>query len=193
MKIRLRKEFGFDEDTLVLAIVSRIKNLENKGHGHLLSLLDKYGRKENWKLLVIGKGNGLPLLKTKIRAMHLSDKVLCLGHRTDVEHLLNAADLTVLPSRFETFGLVLAEGMAMGKPAIAFSVGGTPEIVKDGETGFLVEKDNEKELYECIKQLDSDRFLLKQFSENGIRWVRSRFTNRRMVDELEVIYHKLSP
>lgn len=52
--------------------------------------------------------------------MHLSDKVLCLGHRTDVEHLLNAADLTVLPSRFETFGLVLAEGMAMGKPAIAF-------------------------------------------------------------------------
>lgn len=192
-RIRLRKEFGFDEDTLVLAIVSRIKNLENKGHGHLLSLLDKYGRKENWKLLVIGKGNGLPLLKTKIRAMHLSDKVLCLGHRTDVEHLLNAADLTVLPSRFETFGLVLAEGMAMGKPAIAFSVGGTPEIVKDGETGFLVEKDNEKELYECIKQLDSDRFLLKQFSENGIRWVRSRFTNRRMVDDLEVIYHKLSP
>lgn len=97
-RIRLRKEFGFDEDTLVLAIVSRIKNLEHKGHGHLLSLLDKYGRKENWKLLVIGKGNGLPLLKTKIRAMHLSDKVLCLGHRTDVEHLLNAADLTVLPS-----------------------------------------------------------------------------------------------
>lgn len=154
---------------------------------------NEYGRKENWKLLVIGKGNGLPLLKTKIRAMHLSDKVLCLGHRTDVEHLLNAADLTVLPSHFETFGLVLAEGMAMGKPAIAFSVGGTPEIVKDGETGFLVEKDNEKELYERIKQLDSDRSLLKQFSENGSRWIRSQFTNRRMVDELEVIYHKLSP
>lgn len=192
-RIRLRKEFGFDKDTLVLAIVSRIKNLEHKGHGHLLSILDKCGRKENWKLLVIGKGNGLPLLKAKIRAMHLSDKVLCLGHRTDVEHLLNAADLTVLPSRFETFGLVLAEGMAMGKPAIAFSVGGTPEIVKDGETGFLVEKDNEKELYERIKQLDSDRSLLEQLSENGSRWIRSRFTNRRMVDELEVIYHKLSP
>lgn len=97
-RIRLRKEFGFDKDTLVLAIVSRIKNLEHKGHGHLLSILDKCGRKENWKLLVIGKGNGLPLLKTKIRTMHLSDKVLCLGHRTDVEHLLNAADLTVLPA-----------------------------------------------------------------------------------------------
>lgn len=107
--------------------------------------------------------------------------------------LLNAADLTVLPSHFETFGLVLAEGMAMGKPAIAFSVGGTPEIVKDGETGFLVEKDNEKELYERIKQLDSDRSLLKQFSENGSRWIRSQFTNHRMVDDLEVIYHELSP
>lgn len=111
----------------------------------------------------------------------------------DFFSVLHAADLTVLPSHFETFGLVLAEGMAMGKPAIAFSVGGTPEIVKDGETGFLVEKDNEKELYERIKQLDSDRSLLKQFSENGSRWIRSQFTNHRMVDDLEVIYHELSP
>lgn len=76
---------------------------------------------------------------------------------------------------------------------VSHDIRGTPEIVKDGETGFLVEKDNEKELYERIKQLDSDRSLLKQFSENGSRWIRSQFTNHRMVDDLEVIYHELSP
>lgn len=184
---------GFHEDHLLVRYSGIDTERFTANEEEQIRLRKEYGRKENWKLLVIGKGNGLPLLKTKIRAMHLSDKVLCLGHRTDVEHLLNAADLTVLPSHFETFGLVLAEGMAMGKPAIAFSVGGTPEIVKDGETGFLVEKDNEKELYERIKQLDSDRSLLKQFSENGSRWIRSQFTNHRMVDDLEVIYHELSP
>ena len=117
--------------------------------------------KKTGKLLVIGKGNGLPLLKTKIRAMHLSDKVLCLGHRTDVEHLLNAADLTVLPSRFETFGLVWRRAWLWENRPSLFRRrhAGNRE---DGETGFLVEKDNEKELYECIKQLDSDRSLLKQ-------------------------------
>ena len=156
-------------------------------------MLHTYGSEENWKVMIIGKGRGLSRLQSEIRSMNLSNKVVCLGHRTDVARLLNAADIVLLPSQFETFGLVLAEGMAMGKPAIAFSIGGTPEIVKDGETGFLVEKDNEKELYERIKQLDNNRYLLKQFSENGTRWIRSRFTNRRMVDALEVIYHKLSP
>ncbi|MFR6111562.1 MAG: glycosyltransferase [Dialister invisus] len=191
-RIRLRKEFGFDKDTLVLAIVSRIKIWNIKATDIFSPYWTSVAVKKTGSSLSSEKERA-PLLKTKIRTMHLSDKVLCLGHRTDVEHLLNAADLTVLPSRFETFGLVLAEGMAMGKPAIAFSVGGTPEIVKDGETGFLVEKDNEKELYERIKQLDNYRSLLRQFSENGVRWIRSQFTNRRMVDELEVIYHKLSP
>lgn len=192
-RTRLRKEFGFSENTLVLAVVSRIKNLEHKGHGHLLHMLSTYAKKEDWKLLVIGKGNGLPLLKAKIRSLHLSDKVLCLGHRTDVDYILNAADITVLPSRFETFGLVLAEGMAMGKPAIAFSVGGTPEIISDGKTGFLVEKDNEKELYDRIKRLDTDRELFQQFSDNGCQWIRENFTIKQMTDDLETIYKELAP
>ena len=122
--------------------------------------------------------------------MNLSNKVVCLGHRTDVARLLNAADIVILPSRFETFGLVLAEGMAMGKPAVAFSVGGTPEIIEDGKTGFLVEKNNEKELYEKIKLLDTDRALLSRFSEESIRRVRHHFTKEKMVDDLESVYEE---
>ena len=52
--------------------------------------------------------------------------------------LLEAIDVFAFPSEFETFGLVLAEAMAMGKPVVSYAVGGTPEVVVDGETGFLV-------------------------------------------------------
>lgn len=182
----LRKQYGFDEDTLVLAMVSRINNLQHKGHRYILQILSTYG--ENWKVMIIGKGHGIPELKEKIRSLGLSDKVLCFGHRTDVHDLLNAADIVVLPSKIETFGLVLAEGMAMGKPGIAFSVGGTPEVIEDGKTGFLVEKDNEKELYEKIKLLDRDRDLLARFSKESIRHVQENFTKKKMADELEEIY-----
>ena len=154
-------------------------------------LRKQYASKESWKLVVIGKGHGLPVLKRQVRQLGLSEKVICLGHRTDVAYCLQMADVLVLPSRFETFGLVLAEGMAMGKPAIAFDVGGTSEVIKDGETGFLVEKNNTQELYEKIKQLDEDRVLLSTFSTQGMHWVRERFTTKKMVDELEVIYKKL--
>lgn len=190
MRTALRKSYGFGKDTLVLALVSRIKNLENKGHRPLLHMLHTYGSEENWKVMIIGKGRGLSRLQSEIRSMNLSNKVVCLGHRTDVARLLNAADIVLLPSQFETFGLVLAEGMAMGKPAVAFSVGGTPEIIEDGKTGFLVEKNNEKELYEKIKLLDTDRTLLSRFSKESIRRVRHHFTKEKMVDDLEAVYEE---
>lgn len=190
-RTQLRKQFGFDDNTLVLAVVSRIKNLKDKGHQHLLNILANYASKDNWKLLIIGKGLGVPKLKKEIMSKGISDKVIYLGHKTDVNRWLNAADIMVLPSKFETFGLVLAEGMAMGKPAVAFSVGGTPEVIKDGETGFLVEKDNEKEMYEKIKILDDNRVMLNEFSSNGIKWVQDNFTNTKMADDLEEIYKSL--
>ncbi|MDY6085028.1 MAG: glycosyltransferase family 4 protein [Dialister sp.] len=184
----VRSELGIPEGVLTLAIVSRIKNLYHKGHGHLLSMFATYGKNENWRLLVIGKGRGLSLLKKRIQSLGLSERVYCLGHHTDVERYVNGADVMVLPSRFETFGLVLAEGMAMGKPAIAFATGGTPEVIDDGYTGFLVEQGNERELYEKINCLDKDRVLLKQMSGEGIRQVRERFSLEKMIDDLENIY-----
>lgn len=184
----VRSELGIPDGVLTLAIVSRIKNLEHKGHGHLLSMLATYGKHENWHLLVIGKGRGLSPLKQRIQSLGLSERVHCLGHHTDVERYINGADVMVLPSRFETFGLALAEGMAMGKPAIAFAAGGTPEVIDDGHTGFLVEQGNEGELYEKINRLDKDRTLLKKMSAQGIRQMRERFSLETMMDDLEKIY-----
>ena len=109
----LRKKYNIPQDAFTMIIVSRIKNLRNKGHQHLLNVLSEYEVSKYWHLVVIGKGKGLGSLKQKVKEHNLQDRVHLLGHKTDVENYEDMADVVVLPSYFETFGLVLAEGMAM--------------------------------------------------------------------------------
>lgn len=187
----LRKKYGISEDTLVLAIVSRIKNLSHKGHQDLFKILKDYAPQADWRLMVIGKGKGLLKLKWTVYKMGLQQRVLVLGHRTDVEYLLNMADLLVLPTNFETFGLVLAEAMAMQKPAIAYSVGGTPEVINDGQTGYLIEHHNLQAMYKRIKYLDEHRDVLKKMSTAARSWVAQNFDNKTMLDQIENIYQEV--
>ncbi|MBQ9763207.1 MAG: glycosyltransferase family 4 protein [Phascolarctobacterium sp.] len=188
LRTELRKMYNIDKDTLVLATVSRIKNLEHKGHGALLEVFKKYAFNKNWKLIVVGKGNGLIQFKYKIKQAGLEDKIICLGHRNDVEKVLNIADVYVSPTQFETFGLAIAEGMAMEMPAVAYEIGGTSEVVNDGVSGFLVKYKDVQDLYEKINCLDTDRELLKQMSRQARMWVEDNFTIDKMVGELEEIY-----
>lgn len=158
----LRKKYNIPQDAFTMIIVSRIKNLRNKGHQHLLNVLSEYEVSKYWHLVVIGKGKGLGSLKQKVKEHNLQDRVHLLGHKTDVENYEDMADVVVLPSYFETFGLVLAEGMAMEKPAVAFKVGGVPEVIEDNKTGFVVDYDNDDELVEKLAILAKNPDLCKQ-------------------------------
>ena len=191
IRTELRKEYGISDSTLVLAIVSRIKELGHKGHGALLDMFTKYASQDDWKLIVVGKGNGLPKLKHRIKQDGLQDKVICLGHRTDVEKILNMCDIYVSPTWFETFGLAIAEGMAVGKPAVAYEVGGTPEVINHGESGFLVKYNDIKDMYEKIKYLDTNRDVLGKMYKQSREWVLNNFTIDTMVDGLEEVYKDL--
>lgn len=188
---QLRQQYGIDDDTLVLGIVSRIKNFKQKGHGDLLDLFSGFPAAKKWKLIVIGKGNGLLPFQHQIKKRGLSDNIICLGHRDDVYHQLNAIDLLVLPTLFETFGLAIAEAMALGKPAVVYSVGGTPEVVTHGETGLLVEHRNVQALHDAIVQLDENRKLLQTMGDNAYQWVRNSLALGKSVDELEAVYQQL--
>ena len=187
----LRKKYNIPQDAFTMIIVSRIKNLRNKGHQHLLNILSKYEVSKHWHLVVIGKGKGLGSLKQKIKEYNLQDRVHLLGHKTDVENYEEMADVVVLPSYFETFGLVLAEGMAMEKPAIAFKVGGVPEVIEDNKTGFVVDYDNDDELVEKLAILAKNPDLCKQMGMNAREKVVKEFANEIMIKKLEEIYKSL--
>jgi glycosyltransferase involved in cell wall biosynthesis len=78
---------------------------------------------------------GLRALAARLR---VADRVRFLGWRTDVPAVLAAADVVLLPSRMESFGLVLAEAMALARPCVGAAVGGIPEVVEHGVTGVVV-------------------------------------------------------
>lgn len=187
----IRQTLGIPEDAFTLAIVARIKNLRNKGHADILRILETYSGAQNWHLLVIGKGKGLWNLKYHIWKHKLSQRVHCMGHIVNVQEVLDGADATVLPSNFETFGLVLAESMAMEKPVVTYAVGGTPEVVDHERTGFLVEKKNLDELYQRLFTLANDKKLRLEMGQHGRKWVENRFDNNDMISKLVDIYREV--
>lgn len=189
--LEIRKSIGIPEDCFTLAIISRIKNLKNKGHADILRVLENYEGARNWHLMVIGKGKGQWNLKYHVWKNNLGQRVHLLGHLTNVQEVLGGADAVVLPSKFETFGLVLAEAMAMEKPVVTYAVGGTPEVIDDKHTGFLVEKDNIDELFKSLSILANDRSLCQSMGKQGRVWVQENFAREIMMDHIIDLYQTL--
>ena len=91
------------------------------------------------KLLMIGDGPDRTVAEWMVREKQLSADVIFLGKQNQVQDLLGCADVLLLPSDIESFGLAALEGMASGVPAICSRVGGVPEVLRDGVEGYLVE------------------------------------------------------
>ena len=96
-----------------------------------------------------------------------------------LRHCYRQADLVVMPSRYESFGLVLLEAMMLAKPVVASVVGGIKEIVRPGVDGLLVAADDPHELAEAIRVLDSDRELRRSMGANGRQRFLDEYTSRR--------------
>ena len=187
----LRAKLNLPQKAFVIGIVSRIKNSTDKGHRALLNVLQKYEPAKEWHLLVIGKGRGLAGLKDEAAKAGIKDRVHFLGHLTNVNEVLTCANILALPSRFETFGLVLAEAMALKKPVVAYRVGGIPELIEDGRNGFLVEQNNEEELFQKLKLLADDKELCTAMGIAGRECVETKFSCKKMMDELLAIYQSV--
>ena len=91
------------------------------------------------KLLMIGDGPDRTVAEWMVREKKLSSDVIFLGKQNQVQDLLQCADVLLLPSDIESFGLAALEGMACGVPAVCSRVGGVPEVFRDGVEGYLVE------------------------------------------------------
>lgn len=188
---KVRKLCNIPENAFTLIIVSRIKNIFNKGHMDLMEILRTYPNAASWHLVVVGSGSGLYKLKYYIQRYNLQNRVHCIGHKTEVQEWLNEADVLVLPSYFETFGLVLAEGMAMKKPVIAYSVGGTPEVIENGKSGFLVQYKNIGDFNEKLLFLEKKVNARLSMGEYGRARVQHLFSLERMLHDVLSVYDEV--
>jgi len=140
------------------------------------------------RIEVAGDGQCLPELRRLVAELGLEGQVLLLGEVGDVAGLLARGRLFVLPSRSEGISLTLLEAMARGLPVVATRVGGTPEVVVDGETGLLVPPGDPAALADAVLRLQRDPEAGRRMGEAGRPRVERIFDVRRMVAEYEALY-----
>jgi len=126
----------------------------------------------------------------QIDLLNLKDKVIFAGNRSDIPEILKVSDLFILPSRSEGTPAALIEAMASGLPCIATNAGGMPEVIKNGDNGYLFEKENIEELADKIKSIALSPELEAQFIINAKKDLQ-RFSIERYVDTVFNHYQDL--
>lgn len=176
---------ALDEKPIVLT-VARLD--EQKGHCYLLQAAAQVPEA---RFVLAGDGPERPSLEAQARGLGLGDRVIFLGHRSDIPDLLSCCDLFVLPSLYEGLPLSVLEAMAAGKPVIATSVGGTDEAVIPGETGLFVPPADPPALARAIRSLLRDPALANRLASAGRARVRLEFSAEKMVRQVTQIYDEL--
>lgn len=130
-------------------------------------------------------------LKEQVMQKGLEQNIKFIGFQQNIFPLLDKIDVLVMPSLFETFGRVLVEGMALGKPIVATQVGGVPEIVIDYETGILVPPNDSQKLAEAILSLLENPLLRQRLGEAGQKRAKEFFTLESYCTKIENVIAKL--
>lgn len=188
----VRQQWNLPKDAPILVTVGRLAPA--KGHRDLIQALEilvRDGRRREVRLLVVGVGALLSELRREAERRGVADRVIFAGFQRDVVPFLQVADIFVLPSVQEGLSLSALEAMALGKPVVAFRVGGTPEVVVDGETGLLVAPGQLDELAGALEQLLSDPEQARVMGRAGQLRVRRAFDLEQMVSRIEGIYRSL--
>jgi N-acetyl-alpha-D-glucosaminyl L-malate synthase BshA len=143
------------------------------------------------KLVMIGDGPEKAGAEKLSRELGIQRDVLFLGNQDCMEELLPLADVFLLPSREESFGLVALEAMSAAVPVVASDVGGIPEVVEDRVTGFLHDPDNVSGMAASVLRLLKDGELRSRMGREARRVARERFDTDAMVDRYVRVYDSL--
>ena len=160
-----------------------------KGFKYLITAFGEVaGKLDNIKLVIAGLGPSQPDLVKLIENLGLEKKTVLLGYREDIDSLMQASDIFVLPSLKEAFGLVILEAMQNGLPIIATKAGGVPEIISSEEFGVLVKPANKQALAKALYKLLIHPETLAKLKDNGLRhW--QKFSAAEMARQTEAVYY----
>jgi len=188
-----RNELAIPPNSLVVGYVGWL--IPIKGVTYLVNAMaEVVQRHPNSLLVLVGKGDEKGEEETKlskqVENLGIADHVRFLGWRPDVDEIMGCFDIFVLPSLNEGMGRVLVEAMATGLPIVASSVGGIPDLVKDGENGLLVPPADAGALKRAISDLLSDKAKRKRMGETGKRMCRP-YSVEAMVEKIDNLYSRL--
>jgi glycosyltransferase involved in cell wall biosynthesis len=187
----LRNGLGIDDHIPLVGMIANF-NFEIKGHRYFLeaakTVLEKI---PNVEFLLAGDGPLRHHYEELTHELGLKEKIHFLGERNDVPTILSNLSISVLSSTSEGLSNVILESMAAGKPVIATNVGGSPEMVIDDVTGYLVPPGDSQAMAKAITELLRDPDKAITMGVAGKKLVGEKFSIKAMVESYENLYKSL--
>ncbi|OGX19210.1 MAG: hypothetical protein A2Y04_00120 [Omnitrophica WOR_2 bacterium GWC2_45_7] len=186
----VRERYGIQNDEMVIATVGRLS--VEKNQAMLVEAASRLTKKfPNVRFLIVGAGPEEQQLRRLITEKKLERQVILTGFIKDMPSVYSAIDIFVLTSLTEGIPLTILEAMAANVPVVATRVGGIPDLIEDEKTGLLVESRNVAELCAQLETLISDASKRNELAESASRYVRSHFSQEKMVEGYRKVYEEI--
>lgn len=185
----VRAELGLATGEFLVVHMSNLR--AGKRVDLLLRAVAAARRRDDLRLLILAGGDGFENHVPLLDELGLRDRVILKGEVTNVEDYLHAGDAGLYTSEAESFGLSILETLFYGKPVVAFRVGGIPEVVTDGEHGFLHAFGDIAAVAHSLDALIESPTLTRKLGESGRRHVESRFSAEVIVPQYEAVYRRV--
>ena len=189
----LLKELGIEKNCILIGTASQL--IPSKGHGVFVESAARVIESiPEAKFIIIGNGNESykKELFDQSKELGIENKVIFAGYRENIPQLINLMDIVVLPSTHpEGFSRLILEAMASFKPVIATAVGGNPEAVENGTTGFIVKAGDVDNLAQAISKLAQNEILRNHMGIAGRKRVEEFFSIEKNVALTEKVYEEL--
>jgi len=189
-RIRIRQEFGFAADDFVAVQVARLHEL--KDHQTALKAIDEARQTApNMRLLIVGDGDERAAIEQTIAERNLADHVKLAGTRSDIADLLAASDAFLLSSISEGIPLTIIEAMAACLPVVSTAVGGIPEMITHGNSGFLANASDHAALAASLVQLQQSPALCLSVGSEGRAVAHRTFSLAGMLNAYGRMYEEM--
>ena len=185
----LRNRYAPDPQTRIVMHLSNFRPV--KRLDSVVAVFARIAARVPATLLLVGDGPELGTARRMARQLDVADRLQCLGAQEDVQPLLSIADLFLLPSEQESFGLAALEAMACEVPVVASNAGGLPEVIEPGITGFLHDVGDVEAMAQSGVALLQDAALHGRIAEAALRRVREQFCVNRVVPMYEAVYRRV--
>jgi len=181
----LRRKLAQDHEKILIH-ASNFRPVKNIPH--IIQMFEALQKRIPSRLVLIGDGPDRSHAEQLCKRLGIKDRVIFPGMRSNVIEFLSVADLYVVASSTESFGLSALEAMACGSPVVSYEVGGVPEVVAHDETGFLVQKDDVTALAEAAYAILSDEKRHRDFAAASRERAGGMFSAERVVPRYEAFY-----
>ncbi|MGL4047813.1 N-acetyl-alpha-D-glucosaminyl L-malate synthase BshA [Staphylococcus warneri] len=184
-----KTDYGISPNEKVLIHVSNFRSV--KRIDTIIETFAKVHEKIPSKLVLLGDGPELIDMRQKTRDLGVEEHVLFLGKQDNVSAFYQLSDLVLLLSEKESFGLTLLEAMKTGVVPIGSNAGGIKEVIKHGETGYIVDVGDSEQATQYAIKLLQDRKLYEQFQSQMLLDIEQRFGSELITDQYEYYYRKM--